>query len=247
VTKGQSISVTLRPKPVAPPPVETVTKTLDGMALIPAGAFMMGSNDDNQEDEKPEHQVYIDAFYMDKYEVTVAQYQRFLNATQRSNPANWSEQTQNPTHPVVSVSWEDAKAYAQWAGKRLPTEAEWEYAARGGNTGIGGKPKYKYPWGDVANHDRANYSGKEGKDQWDRTSPVGSFAANGYGLYDMAGNVWEWCADWYDANYYAQSPERNPRGPSNAQYRVLRGGAWINNDSNMRCALRLWFTPYQRR
>jgi len=247
VTKGKSAPVTLRPKAtVSPPtPVETATKMPDGMARIPGGYFLMGS--DKYNDEKPVHKVYVDGFYLDKYEVTVAQYERFLNATGQRQPENWNEQLQQRNHPVVYVSWDDAVAYARWAGKRLPTEAEWEYAARGGNAGLDGKAKYEYPWGNEASHERANYSGKEGKNQWDRTAPVGSFSANGYGLYDMAGNVWEWCADWYDENYYTQSPERNPRGPSNGQSRVLRGGGWINNDSNMRCALRLWFTPYQRR
>lgn len=197
-----------------------------GMALIPSGTFLMGSND-GESDEKPVHHVFVDAFYLDKYEVTVAQYQQFLNANpQRTSPENWGEQLRNPNHPVVYVSWEDANAYARWAGKRLPTEAEWEYAARGGNTGLGGKPIHKYPWGNDPSQDQANYTGTAGRDQWSGTSPVGSFPPNGYGLYDMAGNVWEWCADWYDENYYKGSPERNPKGPSQGNLRVLRGGSW---------------------
>lgn len=141
---------------------------------------------------------------------------------------------------MVNVSWNDAKAYAKWAGKRLPYEAEWEYAARGGNTGLNGTPHYKYPWGDEINHERANYSGTEGRDRWERTSPVKSFPVTGYGLYDMAGNVWEGCEDWYDKNYYKgrPSPDRNPKGPSTGQYRVLRGGSWDNDPLNLRCAYR---------
>lgn len=192
----------------------------------------------------PLHKVFVDAFYMDKYEVTVARYQQFL----KENPVepNFFVFTiPTPKHPVAFVSWDDANAYATWAGKRLPTEAEWEYAARGGNTGLGGKPIYKYPWGNDISHNQANYAGTEERDQWNETSsPVGSFPANGYGLYDMAGNLWEWCADWYDDNYYANSPERNPKGPSQGKYRVMRGGSFNNIYLDyLRCAYRTGRNP----
>jgi iron(II)-dependent oxidoreductase len=131
-----------------------------------------------------------------------------MDATDYEAPSYWNDSKFNaPNHPVVGVSWDDAVAYANWAGKRLPTEAEWEKSARGGLVGK------KYPWGDTLTHDDANYSGTGGKDKWEHTSPVGSFASNGYGLYDMAGNVWEWCADWYFNNYYANSLKSNPKGP----------------------------------
>ncbi|NIR48003.1 SUMF1/EgtB/PvdO family nonheme iron enzyme, partial [candidate division KSB1 bacterium] len=220
-------------KPKAPP----------DMVLIPAGTFEMGSND-GDDDEKPVHKVSVDAFYMDKYEVTVEQYAEFLNATNHRKPANWTEQLQNPKRPVVYVSWNDAVAYTEWLSQktgqtyRLPTEAEWEYAARGGNTGYGGKPKYRYPWGDDASPDKANYRGTGGKDRWQGTSPRGSFDPNGYGLYDMAGNVWEWCSDWYASDYYENSPEKNPKGPATGDYRVLRGGSWNYGPLGMRCAFR---------
>jgi len=200
----------------------TKISPIDGapMVLIPAGEFQMGSNDGG-DSEKPVHTVYLDAFYMDVYEVTNARYKKFMDATGHKAPAYWSNSKFNsPDQPVVSVSWHDAKAYCDWAGKRLPTEAEWEKAARGGLVGR------KYPWGDNLTHDDANYSGTGGKDTWEKPAPVGSFAPNGYGLYDMAGNVWEWCADWYDIGYYAKSPRGNPTGPSSGTYRVLRGGSW---------------------
>ncbi len=221
------------------------------MMLIPAGEFQMGSND--YKDEKPVHTVYLDDFYMDVYEVTNAQYKKFVDA----NPQwrrdrigrkyhdgdylkDWNGNNypnNKADHPVVYVSWYATNAYAQWAGKRLPTEAEWEKAARGGLVGK------KYPWGDSLTHDDANYPGTGGKDRWDGTSPVGSFAPNGYGLYDMAGNVWEWCADWHEEDYYTDRSARNPTGPRAGTSRVLRGGSWYYYFPNdLRVANRLNLT-----
>lgn len=237
----------------------TITRHIDGaeMVLIPAGDFQMGS--DEGYDENPVHTVYLDAYYIDKYEVTNSQYQKFLRANpewQKDRiPAqyhdgyyleNWdgiNYPADKADHPVVCVSWFAAAAYAKWVGAHLPTEAQWEKASRGG---VSGK---KYPWGDELSHDYANYEGTGGKDIWDETSPVGSFPHNGYGLYDMIGNVWEWCADRYDNSYYSYSPQRNPVGPSDdAQNqkctRVLRGGSWINFDLNfLRCAFRASAEP----
>jgi len=221
----------------------------EGMAFIPGGTFLMGSKE--YENERPEHQVYVDAFYMDKYEMTVAQYQRFLKATGRQEPYdwnysdNWRKQLRYPNQPVVYVNWEDANAYALWLGKRLPTEAEWEYAARGGNTGLDGKPKYQYPWGNEASANRANFDADGNRrSDWERyLQDVGSFSPNGYGLYNMAGNVSEWCADWY--GYYDQnSPSRNPKGPSKGPSRVLRGGAWNHKADDLRCANRYFNLPF---
>jgi sulfatase modifying factor 1 len=211
------------------------------------GEFQMGDSIDETTDATPVHTVYIDAFYMDIYEVTNAQYKKFMNATGYKsssfwNPKDWDDPNFNaPNNPVVCVRWNDAKAYADWAGKRLPTEAEWEKAARGGLVGK------RYPWGDDITHNNANYSKFDGKDVWEFTSPVGSFAPNDYGLYDMAGNVWEWCADWYIDDYYANSPKQNPKGPDSGRERVLRGGSWYSAYDDfvdyLRVDYRLYFSP----
>ena len=134
---------------------------------------------------------------------------------------------------MVFVNWNDATAYAKWVGKRLPTEAEWEYAARGGLVGK------RYPGGDEISHDDANWGNTvNGKDKWSKCAPVGSFEANGYGLYDMAGNVWEWCQDWYGSDYYNNSPTKNPPGPDTGSRRVLRGGGWLLKTNYLRVASR---------
>ena len=169
----------------------------------------------------------VDAFYMDVHEVTVGQFREFVNQSGYDYPEYWDEvATYSPgnEYPMIYVSWHDATAYAKWAGKRLPFEAEWEYAARGG---LKGK---EYPWGDQESlaRDYANYHGIGGKDKWEYCAPVGSFEANGYGLYDMVGNVWEWCQDWYD------SGERT---------RVLRGGNWFNSTNPLRVAYRSKSAP----
>jgi len=213
----------------------TASHSVATMVLIPAGTFQMGS-DDGWEDEKPVHTVYLDAFYMDKYEVTNAQYKKFIDATGYKAPAFWNDSRFNaPNQPVVGVSWYDAKAYAEWAGKRLPTEAEWEKAARGGLIGN------KYPNGNSISNNDANIGGIDGNDLWLYTSPVGQFAPNGYGLYDMAGNVREWCSDWLDwadidrhglTHYYAESPARNPTGPSSGILPVYRGGSFQNSSAD---------------
>jgi len=260
---------------------EKQTPSLDDMVLIPAGEFIMGSSEgEGAFDEHPQHTVYIDSFYIDKYEVTNMQFQEFVNATgyvtdaerkgwgdvwnprypgfimehwphmdwqhpdawlnYLDRPKTWENEkakdrkdlvttfytiswtgiVERMNHPVVQVSWNDAQAYAIWAGKRLLTEAEWEKAAKGTND-------IKWPWGNVFNLNiegitsHANI-GSEG------TTPVGSFptGVSSYNVYNLAGNVQEWVADWYASDYYARSPYRNPNGPDSGKFRALRGGSW---------------------
>ena len=224
---------------------EKITWQKDGkdMVLIPAGTFEMGDHHDNMENALPVHRVELNAFYMDVHEVTVGQFNEFVNQSGYKYDGNWdsvAEYSPGDEYPMVLVSWNDATAYAKWAGKRLPTEAEWEYAARGGLVGK------RYPGGDGISHDDANYSGTGGKDKWEYSSPVGSFAANGYGLYDMAGNAWEWCQDWYGENYYSSSPAKNPPGPVTGSSRVLRGGLWNANSNYLRVAARDYVAPNTR-
>ena len=200
------------------------------MVLIPAGRFDMGDHLDNIHDAVPVHTVELDAFYMDIHQVTVGQFRQFVEESgynySRNSWNNVAKYSLADDHPIVLVNWYDATAYAKWAGKRLPTEAEWEYAARGGLVGK------RYPWGDEITRDDANYLGTGS------TARVGSYAANGYGLYDMAGNAWEWCADWYGEDYYSNSPLKNPTGPETGQYRAVRGGTWNNLMSYVRVATR---------
>ena len=224
---------------------ETPPVTMEGMVLIPAGEFQMGDHfNEGHGNELPVHTVYLDAFYLDIYEVTNAQYGKFMNATGHSAPRYWNNSSYNaPEQPVVGVSWHDAVAYAEWAGKRLPTEAEWEKAARGGLIGK------RYPWGDEAPDAggvyRANYYAGDNSaaDGYEYAAPVGSFPSNGYGLYDMAGNVWEWCADGYDSSYYANSPRNNPLGPGSGSSRVLRGGSWFDITYHLRVSYRSYDDP----
>jgi iron(II)-dependent oxidoreductase len=189
------------------------------LILIPAGEYMMG--DTSAGDHSPAHKVWIDSFYIDRYEVTNAQYYEFCMATEHRLPEFWGMDEFRsgpayPDHPVIGVSFYDATAYAEWAGKRLPTEAEWEYAARGGVVGM------PYVVGETLDPVLANYarSGTGGP------LKVGTYGPNGYGLYDMCGNVVEWVADRYGSEYYSASPDSNPRGPEKGRFIVIRGGGW---------------------
>jgi formylglycine-generating enzyme len=190
------------------------------MVLIPAGEFIMGKNSSNVTDWQPEHKVSVDAFYMDKCEVTNKQYFEFCTMTGNPLPEFWGStqfmcSLDYPDHPIVGVSFIDAIKYARWVGKRLPTEAEWEYAARGGLSNC------NYPWGNQIDSTVANYGKK-----YKTTLKVGSFKSNGFGLFDMGGNVWEWTMDNYGDDYYANSQSKNPKGPESGRFKVIRGGSW---------------------
>ena len=263
-------------------PLDCVTPkkaTTEGMVLIPAGAFTMGREDREGwspmadpslfNDELPSHEVYVDSFYMGKYEVTNRQFKEFVDATgyvtdaereessdvmvpasqadtpiqgtdigwKWMNGANWKN-PEGPSsgiedvmdHPVVHVTWNDANAYEKWAGKRLPTETEWEKAARGGTDtnwfwgdDLDGSGKYANIYGEH----RLDYQYPEGVyDGFDMTAPVGSLQPNSYGLYDTSGNVFEWTADWYQYDYFNISSGDNPKGPINGTMKVIKGGGW---------------------
>jgi sulfatase modifying factor 1 len=247
-----------------------------GMVRIRAGTFHMGTRD-GPGHETPVHEVEVQAFFMDRTEVTVGDFAQFVEAVgykTEAESAGWSgvfdpEQRRwaavngatwrhpdGPARPpapagepVTQVSWNDARAYANWIGKRLPTEAEWEYAARGGMNQL------PYVWGrvlrpgghPVANWWQGSFPDRDtGEDGFRGRAPVGRFEPNAFDLFDMAGNVWEWCADWYGEHYYAQSPPVSPPGPANGSERVMRGGSWMcseNHCSNYRPGARSHATP----
>lgn len=242
------------------PCVKTLPPHRQNMVLIPAGKFEMGVNDTESTAEQLGHTAHVDAFYMDAHPVTNLEYQQFLieNSSWQKPRIddqfhdgdyllNWDGNNypaEEANHPVTWMSWYSAMAYAVWVGKRLPTETEWEYAACGT---LSGK---KYPWGDVLSAANANYDRNVGG-----TTPVGKYAANGYGLYDMAGNVWEWCLDLYDDDFYFTSPRKNPRSGANepewimdnfmdiTTERVLRGGGWSASPQALCVAHRFRLSP----
>ncbi len=203
--------------------------------FLPPGAFQAGCVPQDGEcaaDEKPRHPVTIGSgFWMATNLATVAQYREFATSTGRAMPPAPAF-PQAETHPVVNVTWDDAVSFCTWAGGRLPTEAEWEYAARGGRDG------QTYPWGASISHGNANYSGTGERDLWEYSSPAGSFEANGFGLFDMAGNASEWCADRYDPGYWDRSPSTDPKGPAAGSQRALRGGSWLYSSGRLRISAR---------
>ena len=245
----------------------------ESMIFIPGGEFLMGSDKENGEsDDNMVHSVYVDSFFMDTYPVTNAQFKMFIDTNpQWRKPTDlyfgnikWNTAKKKPehdgdylkhwhgnnypdekaNHPVTWVSWYAAVAYAEWIGKRLPTEAEWEKAARGSVSG------QKYPWGNPIDATMANYNNTIGD-----TTEVGKYPANGYGLYDMVGNVWEWCLDEYDVGFYLNSPEHNPisgatsvnlvmnESTDESVLRVLRGGSWLDAPQLLQTAFRYKNNP----
>jgi formylglycine-generating enzyme required for sulfatase activity len=205
--------------------LSTVAVSETPMVEIPEGLFTMGLDGIQAlEDERPKHQVSLAAFLLDTYEVTTAQYAAFLAATTRAAPWQWNtvDLTLHRDRPVIGVDWSDADAYCRWKGKRLPTEAEWEKSARGTDGRL-------YPWGNRSPHkDLANFALGARFSYSQVLMPVQSYeqGKSPYGLYQMAGNVWEWVQDWYQTNYYEVSPDHNPQGPEQGQFKVLRGGSW---------------------
>lgn len=213
------------------------------MVEIPEGPFTMGSNDDDP-DEGPSHPVYLKAYYIDFKEVTQAEYERFAKMTKREKPIVpvFEEDISkliNPDYPVVGITWNDGFAYCRWAGKRLPTEAEWEKAARG-------EGRRQYPWGNDFNYSYANIDGEH--DGYPYLGTTGSFeiGRSPFGVYDAVGNAAEWVADSYDPQYYKNTPYRDPPGPSESEFKVIRGGSWrdskLNSRLTKRFSAKMWRT-----
>lgn len=213
---------------------------VEPMVAVPRGPFLRGSRDDDplgREEERPMRELDLGAFYIDRNPVTVAQFRRFLDGTQTPPPPGWERHNEIGSHPVVFVTWHEADAYARWSGVRLPTEAEWEKAARGSD----GR---QFPWGDDPPSPRqAHFGGKSSADSVGQR-PEG---ASPYGAQDMAGNVFEWVADWYSKTYYAEAPEQDPPGPDDGRKRVLRGGSFVHEAFALRCATRGRYAPEERR
>jgi len=265
--------------PLTTATAEEKTAVTKDMAYIPFGQFLMGSTTQanapsepsgkartakerladspqswaNFHDEGPAHPVVLDAYYLDKHEVSNRRYGEFMKATGHAAPAYWDDKRLNkPEQPVVGVNWYDAKAFCEFEGKRLPTEAEWEKAAKG-------PQGFRYPWGNEVDPARANYGGHG--NQQAGTKPVGSYpnGVSGYGLHDMAGNAFEWVQDWYDPKFYRPDPSVNPTGPAKpvwmggtgtyvdrltvGEKRVLRGGSWIAAPQSITTTHRFWNHP----
>ena len=227
----------------APDAADKSTKPAIKWVSIPAGTFMMGSPADeiDRYDNETQHEVKLSAFKMSAYEVTFEQYDAFCVATKHEKPGDdgWGR----GQRPVINVSWDDATAFAKWMGCRLPTEAEWEYACRAGSTA-------PFNTGENLTTNQANIDGNYPYNKnatgifREQSTEVGSFAPNAYGLYDMHGNVWEWCRDWYGD--YLSTSQSNPTGPTEGSYRVLRGGSWDNYARFCRAALRNESYPVNR-
>ena len=228
-TNGQ----TVKPASAPPPAAEIVGKDGAPMVLVPAGEFTMGS-DKGDDDEQPVHKVFLDSFYIDKFEVTNGRFAKFVEAIQSEPPWGFKDKETSVLHadrPVRWVNWMDAVGYCLWAGKRLPTEAEWEKAARGTDART-------YPWGnDAPTTAHAVFGLKEGADT---VSPIGNRdkGKSPYDVHDMAGNLYEWTTDWYDEQFYNKNPSINPKGPADGTAKVQRGGSYANGAYRLRSTFR---------
>jgi len=235
-------SNTSAPATLTPPPGATQIASIDGMTMVyvPEGYFSMGS-ENRKSDTAPIHNVWLDAFWIDKTDVTNSMYALCVQAGNCRQPRRGDSDTRsqyygNPQYddfPVIRVSWNDATTYCTWAGRRLPTEAEWEKAARGTDGRI-------YPWGNELADATGNYNYNTGDTTGVLSYPAG---ASPYGALDMAGNVWNWISDWYDPSYYSYTPDRNPSGPASGTYHVIRGGSWGSSLDNIYSYYRNYNTP----
>jgi len=244
-----SLSPTPYPTETATGIPNEVTEQGAAMLIVPAGEFKMGSENINaRADEKPVHTVYLDAFYMDKYKVTNVLYKMCVDA-HGCAPPKYMNSYLRPTYygdpayinyPFIAADWYAAKTYCEWRGARLPTEAEWEKAARGAD-------QRTYPWGEDIGPSRANYNNNNDLNYVGDTSKADHYAGgvSPYGIYDMAGNVWEWVADLYDEKYYSSllDETKNPLGPASGEFRVLRGGSWNSSGYALRSSYRSWLNP----
>jgi formylglycine-generating enzyme required for sulfatase activity len=255
VMRHRLIELRLRPPPAEQLPPERIrVNPKNGLEYvwIPPGSFEMGcvpSDADCYAEERPAHAVTLTrGFWMSRTEVPVYAYEQFTAETGGAMPDEpgsgamhgYNDGWAKKNHPMVKVTWSEAAAFCRWSGGRLPTEAEWEYAARGGVDGL------KYPWGNDRSHDQANYWRTGGQDHWKYTAPIGSFPPNAFGLHDMAGNVYEWVGDWFSEDYYRASPAADPAGPASGRLRVARGGAGFLNPAMLRISTRLRSAPDTR-
>jgi formylglycine-generating enzyme required for sulfatase activity len=248
------LSLALTSGALGTPQKETVPPPYSAMVLIPQGSFEMGSRKSLREldpvaifqadrhmlgPEDPAHEVILDPYYIDLHEVTNADYKKYMEGTgSKSAPRYWDDSNFNqPNQPVVGVAWKEAQAFCHWNNKRLPTEAEWEKAARG-------KRPIKYPWGDEEpDKTRLNFNR-----HIDKTTPVGTYPTgkSDFGVFDLSGNVAEWVGDWHFPEYYLFSPKENPPGPEKGHYKIIRGGNWKNNAEDVRLTYRNATVPNAR-
>jgi formylglycine-generating enzyme required for sulfatase activity len=255
ITRQRLIDLRLRPPAPEDLSSEKIrVNTKDGLEYVwvPPGEFEMGcvpGDDDCYPEERPAHAVTMSrGFWICRTEVPVQAYEKYTAATGAAMPEEpgsgampgYNDGWQKKNHPMVKVTWDEAAGFCSWSGGRLPTEAEGEYAARGGVDGL------KYPWGNDRTLDQANFWRTGGDDSWQYTAPVGSFPPNAFGVYDMAGNVYEWVADWFSEDYYAASPPADPEGPRRGRLRVARGGAGFLNPAVLRISTRLRSAPDTR-